>query len=174
MSGVADIRSPDVRNGEEGDIEQLTAIYNHYVATTHVTFDLEPFTAQQRRDNWFHHYGQEGPHRLLVAVEGGNVLGYATSSPFRAKPAYVTTVETSVYCEPGAVGRGIGGVLYDHLFAAIADEDLHRAIAGIALPNDGSIRLHRRFGFTDIGVEHEVGRKFDRYWDVLMLEKALP
>jgi phosphinothricin acetyltransferase len=162
-----------VRDGQDVDLEQLTAIYNHYVVTTHVTFDLEPFTVEGRRD-WFRHYGPEGPHRLLVATDGIRVLGYATSSPFRTKAAYDTTVETSVYCEPTAVGRGIGSLLYERLFASLAAEDLHRAIAGIALPNEASVRLHRRFGFREIGVEHEVGRKFEKYWDVLLLERELP
>jgi phosphinothricin acetyltransferase len=162
-----------VRYGEESDLEQLTAIYNHYVTTTHITFDLQPFTAERRRHDWFCHHSPVGPHRLLVAADGPRVLGYATSSPFRVKPAYATSVETSVYCEPAAVGGGIGGLLYDHLFTVLAGEDLHRAIAGIALPNEASLRLHRRFGFTEIGVEHEVGRKFDRFWDVLLLEKNI-
>ena len=93
------------------------------------------------------------------------MLGYATSSPFHPKAAYATTVETSVYCDAAAVGRGIGSLLYEHLFDALEGEDVHRAIAGIALPNDGSRRVHRRFGFTEIGVEHEVGRKFGQFWD---------
>jgi phosphinothricin acetyltransferase len=161
-----------VRTGRADDLPALTAIYNHYVEHTHVTFDVVPFTVEQRRD-WFDHYGSSGPHRLLVATIGPAVLGYATSGPFRAKPAYAPSVETTVYCAPDALGRGIGRLLYDALLAGLAEEDVHRAYAGVALPNDASVALHRAFGFTDVGVFTEVGRKFDRWWDVLWLERQL-
>jgi phosphinothricin acetyltransferase len=162
----------DVRAATDDDLPALAAIYNHYVLHSHATFDLEPRDDADRRA-WFDEHPDHGPHRLVVAVDGTDVLGYATSSRFNPRAAYDATVSTSVYCAPDAVGRGVGTLLYRELFALLAGEGLHRAIAGIALPNDGSKRLHERFGFTEIGVEHEVGRKFDRWWDVLVLEKAL-
>jgi phosphinothricin acetyltransferase len=162
----------DVRAGRIEDLPALTAIYNHYVEHTHVTFDLAPFTVEQRR-TWFAHYADSGPHRLLVAVDGDEVLGYATSSEFMTKPAYRPSVSTTIYCRQDAAGRGIGSTLYDALFAALADEDVHRAYAGIALPNESSLALHRRFGFREVGTLREVGRKFDRWWDVTWLERAL-
>lgn len=161
-----------VRAGRPDDLAALTDIYNHYVVNTHVTFDLEPFTVEQRRE-WLSHYRPAGRHRLFVAAEGDAVLGYATSSRFREKAAYATSVETTVYCRVDAVGRSIGSLLYAALFDALADEDVHRAYAGIALPNDASLALHRRFGFTDVGTYREVGRKFGRYWDVTWLERPL-
>jgi phosphinothricin acetyltransferase len=142
------------------------------VGNSHVTFDVEPFTVEGRRE-WFSHYTSDGPHRLLVAVDGRAVLGYASSGPFRGRPAYRTSVETSVYCRPEATGRGIGTQLYERLFEAIAGLGLHRAYAGITVPNEPSLALHRRFGFREIGTFGEVGHKFDRYWDVLWLEKSL-
>jgi phosphinothricin acetyltransferase len=149
----------------------LTDIYNHYVVNSHVTFDLEPYTVEARRQ-WFGHYGS-GRHRLLVAVDGAGVLGYATSGPFRDKAAYATSVETTVYCHPEAVGRGVGAALYDALFPVLSSEDVHRAYAGVALPNDPSLSLHRRFGFTEVGTFREVGRKFGRWWDVTWLERPV-
>ena len=101
------------------------------------------------------------------------MLGYATSSPFRPKAAYATTVATSVYCAPEATGRGLGSLLYGRLFQHLDDQDLHRAIAGITLPNPASVALHLKFGFTEIGTEHEVGRKFGTYWDVQRFERPL-
>ena len=162
-----------VRDGVDDDLEQLTSIYNHYVLTSHATFDIEPFSVAQRREQWFCHYSNEGPHRVLVAWSGERILGYATSGPFRAKAAYATTVATSVYCAPGVVGRGIGSLLYDHLLRVIEGQGLHRVMAGVTLPNDASLALHRKFGFVQIGTEHEVGRKFDRYWDVARLERPI-
>lgn len=162
-----------IRPGVMDDLAALTALYNHYVATSHATFDLRPATLDERRE-WFSHYAPSGPHRLLVAIDGDRLLGYACSSKLRPKPAYATSVETSVYVEPMAQGRGVGAQLYRALFAALAGEDVHRAFAGIALPNPASVALHRRFGFTDLGVFDEVGRKFDRYWSVQWFVRAMP
>ena len=164
--------APSVRAGTAADLPALTEIYNHYVAASHATFDLTPFSTRERAA-WLEHYSATGRHRLLVATEGDEVVGYATSSRFRDKAAYATSVETTVYCHPGAVGRGAGRALYAELFERLAEEDVHRAYAGIALPNDASLALHRSFGFSDVGTFREVGRKFDRWWDVLWLERAV-
>ena len=161
-----------VRAGTAADLPALTDIYNHYVASSHATFDLTPFSTTERAV-WLEHYSATGRHRLLVATDGDDVLGYATSSRFRDKPAYDPSVETTIYLAPDAGGRGIGSLLYAELFAVLAGEDVHRAFAGIALPNDASLALHRSFGFTDVGTFREVGRKFDRWWDVLWLERAV-
>ncbi|MET9445661.1 GNAT family N-acetyltransferase [Streptomyces cinerochromogenes] len=163
-----------VRPGFEGDLEALTAIYNHYVRETAITFDTASFTPEERRP-WLLSHPEDGPHRLMVATdpESQRILGYATSSPYRPKPAYVTSVETSVYVAPDAGRRGIGTLLYGALFRALAEEDVHRAYAGIAQPNEVSTRLHERFGFRHVGTYGEVGRKFGRYWDVAWYEKRL-
>jgi phosphinothricin acetyltransferase len=161
-----------IRPSVEHDLPRITEIYNHYVANSHVTFDIEPATLVQRRE-WFSHYGATGPHRLLVAEEDLAVVGFASSSPFRARAAYATSIETSVYCAPDFIGRGVGRALYGELFQTIEGEDVHRAYAGIALPNDASIALHTHFGFELVGTYTEVGRKLDRYWDVAWYEKRL-
>ncbi|MBT2491710.1 N-acetyltransferase [Streptomyces sp. ISL-96] len=163
-----------VSAGTEADLSALTDIYNHYVRETAITFDTAGFTAGQRRP-WLRSHPEDGPHRLLVAREvgSGRVLGYATSSPFRPKAAYGTSVEVSVYCAPDAGGRGVGTLLYEALFEALEGEDVHRAYAGIALPNEASARLHARFGFRHVGTYREVGRKFGRYWDVAWYERGV-
>jgi phosphinothricin acetyltransferase len=163
-----------VRPGAESDLETLTGIYNHYVRETPITFDIAVLTPEERLP-WLLSHSEDGPHRLMVAMNADTqeILGYATSSAFRAKPAYATSVETSVYLAPHATGRGIGPLLYKALFEALAGEDLHRAYAGIAQPNEASVRLHERFGFRHVGTYREVGRKFGRYWDVAWYEKEL-
>ncbi|MFE7315367.1 GNAT family N-acetyltransferase [Streptomyces sp. NPDC057555] len=162
-----------VRAGAETDLAPLTDLYNHYVRETAVTFDTEPFSPAERRP-WLLSHPEDGPHRLLVAQDtDGVLLGYVTSGPYRPKGAYATSVETSIYCAADAVGRGVGTLLYGALFAALAEEDVHRAYAGIARPNEASVRLHARFGFRHIGTFTEVGRKFDRYWDVAWYQKDL-
>lgn len=162
----------EIRAAEPRDLPALTDIYNHYIVNTPITFDLQPFTVETRRP-WFEAHHAPGRHRLLVADEGGTLQGYATTSAFRAKAAYDTTAEVSVYCRADAVGRGIGRALYEALFAAIAGEDLHRLTAGITMPNAASVALHERFGFRPVGVFSENGRKFGRYWDVAWYERRL-
>jgi phosphinothricin acetyltransferase len=160
-----------VRRAVPADLPALTDIYNHYVVHTTITFDLEPFTPDERRP-WFDAHTGHGKHRLVVAEdEAGAVVGYASTSRWRPKPAYDTTVESSVYCRADAVGRGVGGQLYTALFAGLADEGVHRIVAGAALPNPASVALHRRFGFEQVGVFSAVGLKFGRYWDVAWFER---
>ncbi len=161
---------PNVRAAAAGDLPALTAIYNHYVVHTQITFDLQPLTVDQRRA-WFEEHHATGRHRLLVAEEAGEIVGYASTSRWRPKAAYDTTVESSVYVRHDAVGRGLGRLLYDTLFAAIGDQDVHAVVAGVALPNPASIALHERCGFQQVGVFVEVGRKFDRFWDVAWLQR---
>ncbi|MFF8319115.1 GNAT family N-acetyltransferase [Streptomyces bobili] len=163
-----------VRPGNEGDLEALTDLYNHYVRETPITFDTAIFTPEERRP-WLLSHPEDGPYRLMVATDTDSqeILGYATSSPFRAKQAYATSVEVTVYLRPDAGGRGVGTLLYEALFEALSGEDLHRAYAGIAQPNEASVRLHERFGFRHVGTYREVGRKFGRYWDVAWFERDL-
>jgi phosphinothricin acetyltransferase len=161
-----------IRPATRGDLSRLTEIYNYYVINTPITFDLAPLTVDARTP-WFEEHSERGRHRLLVVVEDDTVIGYATSSRFRTKAAYDTTVESSIYCAHDAVARGVGSVLYAALFAALADEDINRIVAGVTLPNDASIALHQRFGFRVVGTFTEVGRKFGRFWDVRWLERSL-
>jgi phosphinothricin acetyltransferase len=161
-----------VRAASKADIPRLTEIYNHYVLNTPVTFDLEPYTVE-RRATWFEQFALSGRYRLLMAEEGGRIIGYTGTTRFRAKAAYDTTVETTIYCAPESIGKGVGNRLYAALFEAIANEDIHRIVAGYTLPNPGSESLHKRFGFVTVGVFRENGRKFGRYWDVAWTERPL-
>ncbi len=165
--------SVEIRPAREEDLPRLRDIYNHYVVNSYVTFDLDPVTLEDRRQ-WFRQFNSTGPHRLFVAKEKDEVIGYAGSFRFRTRCAYERTIETTVYCAPEVVGRGIGSKLYQVLFESLREEDLHVAIGAIATPNEPSVALHERFGFTLAGVTHEVGRKFDRFWDVAWYEKRLP
>jgi phosphinothricin acetyltransferase len=160
-----------IRGAQRDDLPRLTEIYNYYVVNTPVTFDIEPYTVE-RRAAWFEQFAETGRYRLLVAEENREVLGYAGTTKFRPKAAYETTVETTIYCAQGASGKGIGSLLYAALFEAIAREDIHRIVAGYALPNPATEALHRKFGFRQIGVFTANGRKFGKYWDVMWNEKS--
>jgi phosphinothricin acetyltransferase len=162
-----------IRSAERADLAALTDIYNHYVENSHVTFDIAPFSVEQRAE-WFAHYATHGPFRLLVAEDQGEVVGYASSSPFRPKPAYRTSVETSVYLHPDAAGRGLGRALYRELLALLPQAHVHRAYAGVAVPNAASVALHLRCGFKPLGIYHEVGFKFGCYIDVEWFERNVP
>lgn len=159
-----------IRPAVRQDLPRLTEIYNYYVVHTPVTFDIEPYTVE-RREPWFTQFATTGRHRLLLAEENGIVLGYAGTTRFRPKPAYETTVETTIYCHPQAIGKGIGTQLYRALFDALRGEDIHRFVAGYALPNPATAAIHERFGFKIVGVFSENGRKFSKYWDVCWVER---
>jgi len=162
----------NIRPATLADLPAITALINHYISNTPITFDVVPYTTEERRP-WFHDHSDGARYRTLIAEHEGGLLGYAATGGFRKKGAYDTTAEVSIACAPEATGRGVGTALYGALFDAIAGQDLHRLIAAIVQPNAASNALHERFGFQPIGVMTEVGRKFDRYWDVLWMEKRL-
>jgi phosphinothricin acetyltransferase len=161
-----------IRMAREGDLPALVSIYNHYIANTHITFDTEAFTEESRR-LWLDGFSDTGPYRLYVAEMDGQSVGFAYSDRFHPRDGYDPSVLTSIYLDPDFVGKGIGYRLYAHLIEALqAEADVHRAYAGIALPNPGSIALHERLGFKLAGAFHEVGSKFGKYWDVSWYEKG--
>ncbi len=161
-----------IRRLEGGDLPALNSIYNHYVRTSPVTFDIEPKSIEARKV-WAKGFCETGRHQCFVAIEGESLLGWACSGPFRPKAAYQTSVEVSIYLDPAAAGRGLGTSLYEHLFAAMETQDVHRVLAGMTEPNPASLALHKRFGFVEVGTYSEVGHKFDQYWDVRWMEKNL-
>ena len=163
----------DIRFAASADLNRLVEIYNHYVLETHITFDTEPFAVAERIQ-WFNQFAETGRYRLLVAETDGDIVGYASSTCFKPRAAYNTSVETTIYMDPEHLGNGTGELLYGALVKQmIAEASVHRAYAGIAQPNESSMALHAAFGFNRAAHYREVGRKFDRYWDVIWLERAL-
>ena len=161
-----------IRPAADGDLPALTELYNHYIRETPITFDLEPFSVEARRA-WLAGFATSGRHRLLVAEDEQGVRGFACSRAFRPKAAYDTTVETTIYLAPRAMGARLGTRLYQALFDALRGEPVHLAVGGVTLPNDASVALHRRFGFESVGIFRQVGYKFGRYWDVEWFQKEL-
>jgi phosphinothricin acetyltransferase len=161
----------EIRPGESGDLNRLVEIYNHYVTETHATFDTEAF-AVAARTQWFTQFAESGPYRLLVAESEGEILGYATSTVFKPRAAYNTSVETTAYLDKDHLGQGVGLQLYSRLIDELVNEEsTHRAYAGVALPNPGSVALHEKLGFVRVGSYHEVGYKLGKFWDVDWFEK---
>jgi phosphinothricin acetyltransferase len=148
------------------------AIVNFTIANSDADFTSEPVTVAGRRV-WFNRFSATGPHRLLVARRGSQVLGYAASQPYRDHPGFRETVEVSIALHISSRGQGIGTALYRTLFECLASEPVHVALAGIALPNDASVALHRKFGFTEVGIFHEYAIKNGRYLSSIWMERLL-
>ena len=152
----------------------IAAIYAHAAETSPATFDLEG----KPPDWWREHIAKEkreAGHITLVALDNvGGVLGYAKSGTYMERPAYDTTVLVSVYVAEHARGKRVGSALYDELLARLERTPaLKLAVAGIAEPNEASIRLHLSKGFTHVGTFNEVGTKFGRTWDVSWYQRRL-
>ena len=167
------MRTLSIDTARAEDLGAINDIYDHYIAHTAITFDVEPRPMAWRRE-WFSKFEEHGPHRLLVARAGDRVVGYASSSPHRPRAAYDPSVETSVYLSNDRRGEGIGSALYETLLRLLEAEDVHRALAGITMPNPASVALHEKFGYRHVGTFTEQGRKFGRYWDVAWYERAVP
>jgi phosphinothricin acetyltransferase len=162
-----------VRPGEWADLEGVLEVYNHYVRSSSATFELAPVGAEERAP-WMREHLGGGRHRLFVGIDDrGRVAGWATTSAFRPRAAYSTTVESSIYVRPGLEGRGLGFRLYSALFESIQGEDIERIVAGMTVPNPASLALHLRMGFSRVGTFSRVGRKFGRFWDVSWFERPL-
>jgi phosphinothricin acetyltransferase len=161
-----------LRDACGADADALLALRNHYVAHSFATFDETPLERPAVVD-WLRGYATTGPHRLVLALDGERLLGYCSSQAYRAHPAFARTIETSVYVAPDAGRAGIGTALYGRLFSALAGQGLHRALVGIALPNEASVRLHERFGFRKVGVFDEYAWKNGRAISSLWMERAL-
>jgi phosphinothricin acetyltransferase len=153
----------------------IAAIYAHAATTSAATFDLEGKPEDWWRAEIANADAAKG-HMTLVALsdDGDVVLGYAKSGTYMERPAYDTTCLVSVYVAEGGRGQGVGGALYDELLAWLDRTDgLKLAVAGIAEPNDASVRLHLSKGFTYVGTFTAVGTKFGREWDVSWYERPL-
>jgi phosphinothricin acetyltransferase len=160
-----------VRPAAAPDSSQIAAIYNHYIACSHATFETEPIDADEmlRRmeDGWTAGYP------FLVCADGDEIVGYAYGRRFRPRYAYLHSIEISVYVKDGRGGQNIGTLLYEYLLNGIRAGDFHAVIGGISLPNEASVRLHEKFGFEKVAHFREVGRKFDRWIDVDYFELIL-
>jgi phosphinothricin acetyltransferase len=159
-----------IRPVTTADAPALAAIYNHYVLNTIVTFEEEPITLAESK--WrIEEVTATNP--WLAAVEDGRILGYAYANKWKSRCAYRYAVESTVYLDKDATGRGLGTQLYTALLADLKKRGLHGVIGGIALPNAASVALHEKLGFKKIGQFKEVGWKFEKwidvgYWELLL------
>ena len=152
------------------DAAEIRRIYNHEVERTTHTFDLVPRTLEDQRA-WLRE--REGALGVLVAELGGQVVGFSSLSEYRPRAAYRTTVESSVYVDETARGRGVGRQLMHELVGLARARGFHTMVARIAGGHEASIQLHEAVGFTIVGTEREVGRKFGGWLDVMVMQRML-
>jgi phosphinothricin acetyltransferase len=153
------------------DAEAIRTIYNAEVVGSTVTFDMVPRTSEEQRA-WLDEH--RGAHPAIVAVDdAGAVVGFASVSPYRSRPAYSTTVEDSVYVLADVRGRGVGRLLLGDLMTLAAAHGFHAVMARIVDGHVASIKLHESCGFELVGVERQVGRKFGRWLDVALMQRLL-
>jgi len=156
---------------ERRDADALRAIYNVEVLESTVTFDLVP-RSRAEQVAWIDEHS--GGHPAIVAVDAaGEVGGFASLSAYRPRPAYATTVEDSVYVHRDLRGRGLGRLLLGELVDLARDHGFHSVIGRIVGDHDASIALHTACGFEQVGREQEVGRKFNRWLDVVLMQRML-
>ncbi len=161
-----------LRDATHDDGAALAHIYNHYIRDTVITFEVDELSASEMAARVAEIQAAGLP--WLVAEGDGALLGYAYAGPYRERAAYVHTLETSIYLDLAARGRGLGTALYAELFSRLADlhpgqsphAPVHAVMGIIALPNESSVALQKRFGMTLVGTFPQVGRKFDRWIDV--------
>jgi phosphinothricin acetyltransferase len=159
-----------IRLAEDRDAEAIRTIYNPFVLTSTVTFDLEPRSLEQQRA-WLR--DRSGAHAVLVAEIDGETAGFASLSPYRMRAAYSTSVEDSVYVADHFQGRGVGSNLLGAILDVAADHGFHSVLAKIVDGHAASIALHEAHGFELVGIEREIGRKFNKWLDVALMQKLL-
>lgn len=160
-----------VRPAVRRDAPAMAEIYNQAVARSTATFDTEPETVEDRERWLLDHAAPQ--HPVLVALHDGRVIGWASLSRYSSRPAYVATVEASAYVDENVTGRGVGRALGAALLEAGRAGGVHAVLARICTENTASLAMSRKMGFLGVGVMREVGVKFGRTLDVMMLEKLL-
>lgn len=162
-----------IRTASRRDLPSINEIYNSYIVDRHTSFDTEPWSTEDRT-RWYSKYEKPSRYDLLVVEMDGVVGGFASSSPFRDKVAYDSSIETTIVLDETIVGRGLGRPLLEALLERVGEKRVHRAYALIALPNDPSVELHSALGYRTVGVLDEVGHKLGDYHSVQIMERAFP
>ncbi|MEM7272653.1 MAG: N-acetyltransferase family protein [Actinomycetota bacterium] len=159
-----------IRPATEADAEAICAIYNREVTESTVTLDLRPRSLDDQR-----RYIQDrsGGLAVLVAEDDGVLLGFGSLSFYRDRPGYSTSVEDSVYVHRDHHGRGVGSRVLGGLVEVAGSHGFHAVFARIVGPQEASVALHERHGFTLVGIEREVARKFGRWHDVALMQRLL-
>ncbi|KAJ3315322.1 hypothetical protein HDV04_003715 [Boothiomyces sp. JEL0838] len=159
-----------IRSARLEDAEQIVSIYNYYIKNTIITFEEELVKVEEMEDR-ISKIQSEFP--WIVYEQDGKILGYAYASTFRTRYAYRFTVESTVYLDHTASGKGIGSILYTDLIEKVKDLGKKAVIGGVSLPNEKSVKLHEKCGFVYVGTFPKVGYKFEKWIDVAFYQLNL-
>ncbi|WP_423202152.1 GNAT family N-acetyltransferase [Herbihabitans rhizosphaerae] len=169
---MVDSAIANVRVADEPDLTAIAEIYAGYVVAGVATFELDPPDTDEWRRRFRAFTGAGLP--FLVAEQDGRIAGYAYCAPWKTRPAYRHTAETSIYLAGWARGRGLGGTLLDALVDRAVDAGVRQLIAVVAdTGDDASLALHRKHGFADAGRLRDVGFKHGRWLDTVLLQRNL-
>ena len=152
-----------IRNVSNTDISDITAIYNHYIENTCITFEEEPVTSNEMLKR-IETISKAYP--FLVAELDNTLIGYAYATSWRIRSAYRFSSEITIYLDHKMKGKGLGSQLFSALIEKLKETDLHVLVGGIALPNEASIALHEKFGFEKVAQFSKIGYKFNQWIDV--------
>ncbi len=167
MSGQA----VEIRDAADTDVAAIREIFNQVIVTTTAVWRDGPVDLSERR-GWFTQRAGNG-YPVIVAVLGGEVVGFASYGSFRVGSGYRFTVELTVHVRDGFRGRGIGRALVNELIERAAAAGMRTMVAGIDAETTGSIEFHRRLGFEEVGRMPEVGFKFERWIDLVLMQRRL-
>jgi L-amino acid N-acyltransferase len=167
---VSDAVQTTTRSATARDAEVIAEIYNAAVTTSTATFDLEPVSAESRAE-WLAEH--DDTHPVLIAERDGEVVAWGSLSSVSDRAAWDATVEISTYVAPAHIGTGLGTLLGVELLERASELGHHVVISRVCAENTASIHLTERLGFSHVGVMHEVGRKFGRWLDVVIMEKRV-
>ena len=160
-----------IADATEADLPGILAIYNDVIAHSTAVYSNVPVTLENRLEWWSSRVARGFP--VLVTRDEGGVTGFATFGEFRAWPGYRYTVEHSVHVRADRRAQGIGSELVRALFPRATAQGKHVMIAGVDASNAASIRFHEALGFERVALLREVGRKFDRWLDLVLLQRWL-
>jgi phosphinothricin acetyltransferase len=164
--------SLQIRHATDSDLKAIVKIRNHYILNSNALFESTMETVESRF-SWFAKFSSTGVQQIFVAEDKGEIIGYASSSKYRDGEYFAKTAEVSVYVKNGVAGKGVGTALYKKLFEVVATSGLHTLVAGIALPNEASINLHRKFGFGEVGAFKEYAVKNGKFISSMWMQKIL-
>ena len=159
-----------VRAASDGDAAACAAIYAPYVTDTAITFELDPPSSAEMAKRIA---AATRSHAWLVLEDGSSIAGYAYGGTFNARPAYRWACEVSVYLEPGLRRTGGGRALYEALLPRLAERGFRIAVAGMTLPNDASVGLHKALAFEPVGTFAHIGFKHGRWHDVAWAQRII-
>jgi phosphinothricin acetyltransferase len=154
----------NIRKATSDDARAICNIYNYYIENTAITFETAPVSEREMKRRIGEVF--ESGYSFFAGENEGKIIGYYYTHRWNSRCAYTTTVEESIYLDRDEKGKGYGTQMFEHLLQHVDRSNLHVLLGVICIPNEGSVRLHEKFGFKQVSYMKEIGRKFDQWRDV--------